>query len=401
MRIQRDNSRLSFRRRRRSGCLPFVIILGVLVGIGTLSWAWLQDRLTLPLSTLPGASATLDTRLTQAASAFQRGDLDTAVALAREVANEEPGNIEALLLHVRALIYRSYTDYDRAVDRQTALDRATSAATRYPSNRDVLALRAFVLQAVGDPVQAAELARRVLDDQPEHTLARVALALGYGGVGSYDVALRESQRAAENTDSPWLLEARRAMAISYSDLGDYESAIRTAGQALDLNPNLTPLHFERALFAMQIGDADTATYSYFQVLTLDPDNVKARLRLCELSSVMRERDAAIRYCTEVTERAPVWADGWFHLGREYFLQGNFAAARDHLHRCSSLQVMQNVPVSERLFECWYLQGQAAEILGDCATLVATYNEFRAMNAADEIQQTWTYPPEGPPGCPQP
>src|SRR5690606_4115963 len=97
-------------------------------------------------------------------------------------------------------------------------------------------------------------------------------------------------------------------------------------------------------------------------------------------------------------RAPSWADGWYQLGREHFLQGDFAAAQQNLHRCSSLQVMQNVPVSERRFECWYLQGQAAQILGDCEALIATYNEFRSMAATEEIQQTWVYPPEGPPGC---
>src|SRR5690606_25949219 len=105
-----------------------------------------------------------------------------------------------------------------------------------------------------------------------------------------------------------------------------------------------------------------------------------------------------RYCGEVTQLAPSWADGWYQLGREYFLQGNFAAARDSLHHCSVLQVVQGVPATQRRFECWYLQGQAAEILGDCETLVATYNEFRAMTANANVQQTWTYPPEGPPGC---
>jgi hypothetical protein len=134
------------------------------------------------------------------------------------------------------------------------------------------------------------------------------------------------------------------------------------------------------------------------VLVFDPNNVKARLRLCELSSLLREHDAAVNYCSQVTELAPSFADGWYQLGLEHFLRGDFRAAQEALHRCSSLQVMQNVPVSERRFECWYLQGQAAEILGDCPSLLETYNEFRAMAADPSIQQTWTYPPEGPPGC---
>ena len=157
------------------------------------------------------------------------------------------------------------------------------------------------------------------------------------------------------------------------------------------------LYFERAQYALQLGDTDAATVAYFEVLTHDANNVKARLRLCELSSLLRERDQAIQYCQDVTQRAPSWSDGWYQLGMEYFLQGDFQQAQDDLHRCSTLQVLQNVPVSQRRFECWYIQGQAAEIRGDCASLLATYNEFRAMNADEQIQQRWTYPPEGPPG----
>ncbi len=60
--------------------------------------------------------------------------------------------------------------------------------------------------------------------------------------------------------------------------------------------------------------------------------------------------------------------------------------------------MQGIPIEERRLECWYLQGQAAEIRGDCPALLATYNEFRAMALNANISQTWAYPPEGPPGC---
>ena len=37
--------------------------------------------------------------------------------------------------------------------------------------------------------------------------------------------------------------------------------------------------------------------------------MKARLRLCELSSTLREHETALRYCREVAERALVVAEG--------------------------------------------------------------------------------------------
>ncbi|MFN8376950.1 MAG: tetratricopeptide repeat protein [Anaerolineae bacterium] len=391
MRIERYRSGLNFRRRRRSGCLSTVMLMGILVGVAALAWNWVAGWLN-------SSTRVTNNSLAAAQAAFDAGDLESAIDLARQVFSESPTDFEALTLLARALVYRSYSDYDRAVDREVALELTTEALDDFPNNADVLAIHAFVLQANDQPNAAAQTADRVLETQPDHTLARLSLALAYGGVGGYDVALREMQNAA--TLPGYAVDVQRGLAIAYSDLGRYPEAITAIQRAITFNNHLLPLYFERALYSMQIGDADSATVAYFQVLAYDPNNVKARLRLCELSSMLRERETAVTYCTEVTQRAPNWAEGWYRLGREYFLQGNFAAAQNNLHRCSTLQTMQNVPIRERRFECWYLQGQAAEILGDCDGLIATYNEFLTMATDSGLQQTWSYPPEGPPMCAQ-
>lgn len=392
MRVERSSSRLSFRkaRHRRSGCLSLAMWIGLLVGVIAVSWNWIGERLQF------GVRPDSEDAFSDAQQAFERGDLDSAVSNAQLAYEQQPDNEDALILLARALIYRSYADYDRGIDRDLALELTTESLANAPSSAKRLAIQAYALQATGQAVEAASIAEKALQTDPNNGLARVARALAYGGVGSFETALRESQQASLSLE--WQLEGQRAQAISYSDLGDYQNAILSVERAIKLNRYLIPLYFERALYALQIGDTDSATAAYFQVLTYAPENVKARLRLCELSSLLRERDKAIQYCNEVTTRAPSWSEGWYHLGMEYFLQGNFKAAQDSLHRCSSLQVMQNVPVTERKFECWYLQGQAAEILGDCEGLIAAYNEFRAMAKDAAIQQTWTYPPEGPPGC---
>jgi tetratricopeptide (TPR) repeat protein len=368
-----------------------VILLGLLAGITSISWNWIGQWLSAAVSRQSG-----DDIMSAARQSFDEGDLDQAIELSHQALAAHPDHAEAVVLLARALVYRSYSDYDRGGDRDSALQATGEVLQIMPDDPDVLAAHAFALQAVGRQAEAAEIARQALDRVPEHGLARTALALAYGGVGSFEISLRENLQAVQS--SGWRLDAQRALAVSYSDLGDYENALTAVDRAIGLNTRLVPLYFERALYALQIGDADAATAAYFQVLVYEPDNVKAHLRLCELSSLLRERDTAIRFCQQVTELAPAWADGWYHLGREYFLQGNFRLAQEHLHRCSSLQVMQDVPPEDYRFECWYLQGQAAEILGDCESLLATYNEFRAMAVDPAVQQTWTYPPEGPPGC---
>jgi tetratricopeptide (TPR) repeat protein len=356
-----------------------------------MSWNWIGQ-----LGQFGAASPSLSIDARGAFQAFDRGDLDEAINLARQALASQPDNPETLVLLVRALIYRSYSDYDRDMDRRSALEISTEALSTFPSHLDVQAVHAFTLQANGQPVTAAETARRVLDQNPQHALARSALALGYTGVGSHEVSLRENLLAVETPG--WEVDTLRALALSYNGVGDYTNALKTVEKAIALNGRLSHLHFERALYARQMGNADQATVAYFQILAYDTENVKARLRLCELSSLLRERDSAVSFCQQVTDLAPNWSDGWYQLGREYFLQGNFASAQQALNRCSSLQIIQDVEIQQRRFECWYMQGQAAEILGDCEGLTATYNEYRAMALDAGLTQTWTYPPEGPPMC---
>ncbi len=393
MRVKRQISRPLFRQRpRRAGCLPFVLLMGIMAGFALAAREFRSV-------TQPAPRPPLDLR--QAETAFNDGDLDAAITLATELLDQSPDNIAALTLLVRALIYRSYSDYDRAIDRQVALEISTAALSRLPGNLNALAIHAFALQANESADEAGRMALRVIERDENNLLARLALALSYGKQGIFEAALREARRAVEiaTVASPqWLMDTQRVLAITYSDLGRYTDAITAVRAGIDAHKTMLALHFEQALYALQIGNSDMATSAYFRVIAYDENNVKARFRLCELSSTMRERDAAVKYCQEVTTLAPEWSDGWYQLGREYFLQGNFKEAQHTLNRCSTLQVLQNIPVEKRRFECWYLQGQSAEILGDCPALMTTYNEFLTMSAGKNIPQTWTYPPEGPPIC---
>lgn len=393
MQIQRNRSRLSFRtRRRRTGCLPLTLLIMVLFGLVVVGRNWLGARLH---SISPQNSADLHS----ADEAFDDGDLNAAINLTRRIWASDPSQTGALTLLVRALIYRSYTDYNRAVDRDVALQLTTDAIKRFPNNLDVMTAHAFVLQANGKSMDAWELADRVLDRDPDNILARITLALAYGGVGGHENALRESQIAATSGNLP--VDSLRVLAISLNDLGHYQEAVAAVEGAISLNNRLLMLHFEQAYYALQMGDTDTATVAYFRVMAFDPENIKVRLRMCDLSILMGNHEDALQYCQDVTERAPGWVEGWHLLGRIHFLQGAFAKAQQALHRCSSLAVSQNMPIANRPFDCWYLQGQAAEILGDCDGLMATYSEFQSMAAEAQLPQTWTYPPEGPPICAPP
>ncbi|MBL8131390.1 MAG: tetratricopeptide repeat protein [Anaerolineae bacterium] len=396
MRLHRSRSNLTFRRQRRSiGCFSFVLTSLLLAGAGTVIGLWysrLSDRIQ---PNIPFGS-----EVAAAQSAFDQGDLSGAVAWAQQALTVREDDLNALYILTRALIYRSYSEYNLAADRQRALTFTSAMMARSPFDRDVMAVHALALQAGDRPAEAAEIARKALEQEaPSSAIARTALALALDSVGSYDLALSESESAVASAASrPALVDALRALAISYRDVGRYSDALAAVDRALELDDRLLTLHFERAQYALLLGDSDSATVSYFAVLTRQPNNIKARLRLCELSSIMRERERAVEYCQEVTVRAPSWYEGWYRLGMEYFLQGKFEESQRALRRCTTLQTLLDVPTSDLRFECWYIQGQAAEILGDCPNLVAIYNEWRAIAVNHQVRERWTYPPEGPPSC---
>lgn len=396
MRINRQRSNLRFRQPpRRGGYLTFLIVLGLVAGGAFLARDWLARWLIIN-------QPWLEADLSAGEAAFLRGDLDAAIEMARSQLLNDPTHGEWLSLLVRALVYRSYVDYDGQIDRATALQYTTAALATATRDLDVIAAHAYALQASQQSREASQFALRVIERHRDHIGARLALSLAYRSQGLFEASLREARYAlplAEQMGSGlWQMEAWRAIAIAQSDLGRYQEALDAIDQGLAFSRRLIPLHFERALYALQIGNTDAATVAYFQVVAFDDQNAKARLRLCELSSSLRERDAAIRYCTELTQLAPAWSEAWYQLGREHYLRGDFTQAQQAMNRCTTLQQVQNVPISERRLECWYIQGQAAEVRGDCEGLMATYTEFQAMVATANLPQTWVYPPEGPPIC---
>lgn len=338
--------------------------------------------------------------LPAAQSAFQEGDLGSAIEYAQQALNNEPLDPLAYELLIRALIYRSYSEIGREFDRERALAISGAALDSFPRNDDILAMRAYALQANGSADEAGRIALRIIERSPDHVLARIALSLAYGSQGIFEAALREAELATrlmgQVRDAQ--IESYRALAIAQSDLGNYRRALAELDHAIGFNSKLIPLHFESALFALQVTDIDRATVSYYRIMALDEDNVKVRVRLCDLSNRLQERRSALRFCQEVTQLAPDWADGWHKLGREYFLSGSFSEAQDAFEQCARLQKEQNVSADDLQLACWYLQGQAAEIRGDCDSLMAIYQEFLDLARQADLPQSWSYPPGGPPIC---
>lgn len=385
-----------FARRSLSGrgCAPFFVLIAVAMSVVALGRNWIGQWLVLH------RSQRIAVNLPAARAAFDSGDFGAAINQAQQLLESEPQNEAAYELLVRSLIYRSYSELGRESDRALALSLSEEASSKLPRSETLLALRALALQANGLGEEARRMALRVAERSPEHVLARIALSLAYGSQGLFAAGLREAELAVSlaERDRDYLLDSYRALAIAHGDQGNYRQALIKLDRAIEINNRLIALHFEAAHFALQFSDIDRATVSYYRVLALDEGNVKVRVRLCALSNRLQERKSALRYCKEVTQLAPDWAEGWHKLGREFFLSGSFGAAQAAFKTCARLQLEQDVDAEGLQLACWYLQGQSAEILGDCGSLMSIYGEFLDLVKRAELPQTWRYPPGGPPIC---
>ncbi len=395
MKVNRNSARAFARPRpRHGGCAPLLVLVLVAMAVVWSGRNWIEQRLNA--GRIPQTVANLPA----AFAAFENGDLEKAVDYASQILERDGPDIATYELLIRALIYRSYSEIERELDRESALQISREAVARLPRSEDIQAVLSYALQANGYSDEAGRVALRIVERLPKHILARIALSLSYGSRGLPGAALREAEigldLARQAGRYEW--EGHRAVALAYSDLGDYREAIAHMDHAIRYRAKLIPLHFEAALFALQISDIDQATVAYYRITALDDDNVKVRVRLCELSDRLLERENALRYCREVTELAPAWSDGWYKLGRLLYLDGDYLNAQAALRQCGRLQVEGRVDIAERRLECWYLQGQSAEIRGDCAGLMTVYREFLAMVEGAQLPQTWTYPPGGPPIC---
>lgn len=399
MRIHRPLSRRVSPRRRpnASGCLSFLLVLGIMGGLGVLLW----DRL---MPSQPRTHQDVGLRATMH-TAFNQGDLDTSIQASRALLALNGDDWQAHAMLIRSLIYRSYVDQAYIGDRAEALRLSQQMLERQHNGLAWQAIHAYALFANGQATEARQLALMVIERNPDDVPARLALSGAYRGQGIFEAALRDGTKAVELANRgiehtggiDWRVDALRAVAIAFSDLGRYDEARQTIERALNINRRLIPVHFEAALFAQQVGDLDSATASYFNIVAYDERNAKARLRLCEVSSRLGET-VAVDYCRQATQNAPTWIEAWYQLGRETYRRGDFRGALEAMSRCTALQIMQEVPVSQLQLDCWYIQGQAAEVLGDCDALMRAYTQFQAMRAEANLPQVWTYPPEGPAIC---
>jgi len=364
MQIKRDYSQPFFStRRRRRSTGRFLFFYGLFLG-GFLVFVYSQfnslqlmalDAMGMAPTATPFASTFAEAGYNQ----FLQGDLEGAAVNYQQAVSQQPDNINYLYEYGRMLI-----ELDRSADvnagrsvsdAEQASQLGDHAMEVAPNDVRAFALKAKALVWLDDSESAIPVALRGLELDLGFAPLLAVLARAYTDIGRYQQGLDYGEQSV--TADPMSIEAHRAYAVSLIWVGLRDQAIQELEDAVNINPNLTTPYFELAGQYISSERYEEAVAAYEKVLSMQPRNAKALLRLCEVYSRIGQDQQAQGYCDDALAIDPNYKEGYRQLGMVNFRRRNYEGAIENFDRCVSLG-------SEEI-ECYYLRGLAHYYLGEC------------------------------------
>src|SRR5260221_3193006 len=381
MRIRRDRSALSdgsiFGRRRR-GIAPWKIVLW-LVAMGFLGLTvWQFDRIQPQVLSLVSQSTTATPPFIFYAKAadlaYWRGDLDTAITNYRQAVKQQPQNVDLLYELARMLIYHSYADRRYGSDIDEAVAFSQQAIDAAPNNGRAFTINCFALLTTGTKTEdAVRSCIHAIDLNPNDSEAHAYLSAAYFELLRFDTSLQEATKAVQLNDKS--IDAHSNLAVVLRYKGRNDAALEEYKKAAAINPRLEFPYFLLAYFAVGTNNFDIAINSYNQVLSMNNHSVKAMTRLCETYYRMGETNLARNNCENAISLDNGYTTAWKWLGQVLYTRRDYEDAITDFDTCAKQELSNQILPDDRLTECWFLDGLAHYLLGECDKAMPIFNDL--------------------------
>jgi len=326
VKIQRDYTQPFFREPKRHPLRNMLIaaLLGLLLGLAIL---WQRDAVEgviLSFSASPPTPTPMPSELaTRASELFLAGDISGAEALLAQAVEERPNNIAYLYEHGRLLI--ELGRYDEAHGHGAAITELDARDARG------FALKATALAWQGQPSVAIPIALSGLESNPRFSPLYAALTRAYVDTQRWADGLEAGERGLSIDDED--ADLIRAYAYALQSVGSYSDAASYLRRALQLRPTYLPIHFELGGLYLARDDDESAIDIYNRILSLEPRNARAMLRLCLAYRKVGEFARALGFCQDSVENQPADAEAQFQLGLLHYRERQFEASRDAFQQC--------------------------------------------------------------------
>ena len=166
---------------------------------------------------------------------------------------------------------------------------------------------------------------------PRFTPLYAALARAYVDTQRWADGLEAGERGLSiDADDADLI---RAYAYALQSVGSYSDAEIYLQRAIQLRPTYLPIHFELAGLYLARDDDESAIDIYNRILSLEPRNARAMLRLCLAYRKVGEFARALGFCQDSVDNEPADAEAQFQLGLLHYRERQFEASRDAFQQC--------------------------------------------------------------------
>jgi tetratricopeptide (TPR) repeat protein len=371
MQIKRDYSQpfFSTRRRRRSGG-RLVFFYGLFMG-ALLVFVYTQfDRLQLAALDVVGLAPTptpfASDLATEGAQLFQSGNIAGAVDLFGRAWQQQPDNLDYLYEYGKLIIELDRAEELLDPNNEYGKSLADRAIELNPQDPRGYALKAKALVWVGEATEAIPVG--VAEQNSDFAPLYAVLARAYTTIGRYQQGLDYGQEAIDK--DPLDVDAHRSYAYSLIWVGARQEAIAQLEDATSINPNLTAPWFELAGQYLAADMNEMAIATYDRILSMDPRDPKAYLRMCETYFKVGQSDRAEGYCDDALNADPAYAPAWRQVGMARYNRRNYEGAIEAFESC--------VANGSEEIQCWYLRGLAHYYLDECEQAWNILNESLTM-----------------------
>jgi putative PEP-CTERM system TPR-repeat lipoprotein len=238
-----------------------------------------------------------------------------------------PGNL--LAYHAQAQLEFTQGKYKEALG---SIQNILKAAPDHMPSQLLAGATQF---ALGSLTQAEQHLKKYIESDPGNLYARKMLASVYLGLSQPQDALAQLATTLDtSTDTALLNIGGRA----YLNLKQYDKSIATYQRALELAPDLAPLHVGLGLAKMSKGDGAGAVKAMRRGLELaPPTSVDSGVVLGMTYLQLRQYDEALAVLNQMLQRAPQSALLYNLQGGALLGQKNRTAARTAFEKSLQLQ----------------------------------------------------------------
>ena len=242
-------------KRKKNNPYKVLVLLVLIVFFGTVLTGIAKGDVQPLFMPTPTPTRTTNSFVIEAQTHFEAGNLNASIAAYKKAIDMDPSDPNLFIQLARIQTYSSAlltTNAEQMQRLQEALESIDRAKELAPSNSEVLAVRAFVLDWNSNPILVEDdVSEEILNEAEAEAILALqidntnTMALAYYAEilvdqKKWNQAQQYIEQAVER--GPSLMDVHRIQAYTYETLGEYNLAIQEYKKAIDIMPNYTYLY---------------------------------------------------------------------------------------------------------------------------------------------------------------